>query len=241
MKSCKKNKTVLLLLFFMPLCVFCQHSIKKVYLFPGQGSDEHIFSNITLGATYELVPVAYPVPAKKTSLHEYACLLASQIDTTENFALIGVSFGGMLCTELAEILSPEKVIIISSAKCRSELPKRYTVMKKYPAYRLYPKKFIKFGSLLLQPTIEKGLKKNKDFFHDMLRKKDPQFLKETSTMIINWDRETYPANIIHIHGSDDHVLNISNIKANYIIDHGTHIMAYDRGRELSEIIAKVLQ
>ncbi|HNZ41834.1 MAG TPA: hypothetical protein PLB59_07510 [Bacteroidales bacterium] len=241
MKSCKKNKTVLLLLFFMPLSAFCQHSIKKVYLFPGQGSDERIFSNITLGTTYELVPIAYPVPAKKTSLHEYAGMLAAQIDTTCKFALIGVSFGGMLCTELAEIVSPEKVIIISSAKCRSELPRRYTVMKKYPAYRLYPKKFVKFGTMLLQPTVEKGLKNEKDFFKDMLQKKDPQFLKETSTMMINWERETYPANIIHIHGSDDHVLNIKNIKADYIIVNGTHIMTYERGREISEIIGKVLQ
>ncbi|HOH83427.1 MAG TPA: hypothetical protein PLI16_02340, partial [Bacteroidales bacterium] len=80
-----------------------------------------------------------------------------------------------------------------------------------------------------------------DFFKDMLQKKDPQFLKETSTMMINWERETYPANIIHIHGSDDHVLNIKNIKADYIIVNGTHIMTYERGREISEIIGKVLQ
>jgi len=240
MKSCKKNITVLLLLLSLPFCLFSQDIIKKVYLFPGQGSDDRIFSHITLRETYQLVPIVYPVPAKKTTMHEYACMLASQIDTTVNFALIGVSFGGMLCTELAEIVSPEKVIIISSAKCRSELPRRYTVMKKYPAYRLYPKKFVKFGTLLLQPTIEKGLKNEKDFFKDMLRKKDPQFLKETSSMMINWDRETYPANITHIHGSDDHVLDIKNIKADYIIANGTHIMTYERGKELSEIITRVL-
>ncbi len=236
-----KTGTIFISLVLLSLYAISQNDITRVYLFPGQGSDERIFSNIRLDSTYQTININYPVPAKKSCMKDYARIISSQIDTSSKYALIGVSFGGMICTELAEMLHPEKVIIISSAKCRNELPKRYTVMKKYPAYRLYPKKFIKFGTLLLQPTIEKNAGTEKNFFRDMLRKKDPQFLKETSGMMINWDRQTYAANIVHIHGSDDHVLNISKIKADYVIDHGTHIMTYDRGKELSEIIARILQ
>lgn len=225
---------------WLPLFATSQNEIIKVYLFPGQGSDGRIFSNIKLDTSFKKIIVNYPVPAKGTTMKEYAAIISKQIDTTEKYIFIGLSFGGMICTELADMLHPEKTIIISSAKSHSELPKRYTVMKKYPAYKLYTKKFIKWGALLFQPQVEHQEHKDDELFKSMLKDKDPQYLKQTFSMIINWDRTTYSPNIIHIHGSEDRVLNIKNIKADYIIDHGTHLMTYTRGEEISKIISLVI-
>lgn len=187
-----------------------------------------------------MVNITYPVPARGTTMKEYARIISSQIDTSEKCVLVGVSLGGMICTELADMLHPEKVIIISSAKCRSELPKKYTIMNKFPAYKLYSKKFIKWGTLVFQPMVEHKDDKDNELFKGMLKGKDPQYMKQTFSMIINWDRERYSPDIIHIHGADDHVLPANNIKANYVIDDGTHIMTYTRGKEVSEIISSIL-
>ncbi|HNW69863.1 MAG TPA: hypothetical protein PKI01_05645 [Bacteroidales bacterium] len=225
---------------WLPCIATSQNEITKVYLFPGQGSDERIFSNIKLDTSFTKININYPVPAKGTGMKEYAAIISKQIDTTEKFILIGLSFGGMICTELADILHPEKTIIISSAKCSSELPRRYTVMKKYPIYKLYPKRFVKWGAVMFQPTIEKDDKKNRAFFKDMVKKKDPQFMKQSFSMMINWDREKYSPNIIHIHGCDDHVLDIKNIKADYTVQNGTHLMTYIQGEEISKIISIII-
>jgi len=234
-------KNFLILILISPFYLFSQNNMTKVYLFPGQGSDGRIFSNIKLDTSFQKINVNYPVPANGTTMKEYAAIISKQIDTTEKFILIGLSFGGMICTELADMLHPEKTIIISSAKSRSELPKRYTVMKNYPAYKLYTKKFIKWGALLFQPQVEHQEHKDGELFKSMLKDKDPQYLKQTFSMIINWDRTTYSPDIIHIHGSEDRVLNIKNIKADYIIDHGTHLMTYTRGEEISKIIQNIFK
>ena len=234
-------KNYLILFFILPFYLSAQNEITKVYLFPGQGSDERVFSNIRLDSSFQKININYPVPEKGTSMKEYAANISKQIDTTEKFILIGLSFGGMICTELADILHPEKTIIISSAKCSSELPRRYTVMKKYPIYKLYPKRFVKWGAVMFQPTIEKDDKKNRAFFKDMVKKKDPQFMKQSFSMMINWDREKYSPNIIHIHGCDDHVLDIKNIKADYTVQGGTHLMTYMQGEEISKIIQNIFR
>jgi surfactin synthase thioesterase subunit len=104
-----------------------QHTL---YLFPGQGSDSAIFSKMNFPVSFDLKYMELPTPHKGEMLPEYAKRFVSQIDTTEKYSLIGVSLGGMICTELADLLKPEKVILISSAKCAAELPGRYRFQQK---------------------------------------------------------------------------------------------------------------
>ena len=96
-----------------------------IYLLSGQGSDHRIFNNLNLDRSHEVFHIKYHVPEEGISLKEYAHELSEQIDISKPFILIGMSLGGMLATEITDFLDPEKVIIISSAKCRKELPGRY--------------------------------------------------------------------------------------------------------------------
>ena len=92
----------------------------KIYAFSGLGTDERIFRQLALD--HELIPVKWINPLPKEKLSSYAQRLGEQIDQSEPFALLGVSFGGMLVSELVKTLNPEKVILISSASTRFELP-----------------------------------------------------------------------------------------------------------------------
>ena len=55
-----------------------------------------------------------------------------------NPVLVGVSFGGMLVQEMAKLIAVRKLIIISSVKLRSELPRRMHFARLTKAHKLLP-------------------------------------------------------------------------------------------------------
>jgi hypothetical protein len=146
----------------------------------------------------------------------------------------------MICTELTDTLDPLKTIIISSAKTVHELPGRYTFQQTLPLNRIIPKRLTKGGARLLQGIVEPDRRHDKDTFKDMLKAKDPLYLKRTVDMIINWDRTKYPNQIIHIHGDKDHTLPIKNIEFDYLVEGGSHMMMITRAIEINKILEEVL-
>lgn len=213
---------------------------KNIYLFPGQGSDERLFSSFTFDSTYQVHHIIYPVPVKNETMQQYALRISRQVDTTKPFILIGTSLGGMICTELADIMKPEKIIIISSAKCREELPARYRFQKYIPLNKITPKRLIKSGARFMQPIVEPDRNKNKPVFKSMLKAKNSRYMKRTVNMIINWDRATYSSSIIHIHGSNDHTLPLRHVCADVEIHHGSHMMTLTRGEEIHKMVLQIL-
>lgn len=213
----------------------------NVYLFPGQGSDARVFMDLTFPDNYIIQYISYPMPEKRESMTEFASRFSSQIDTTHDFVFIGFSMGGMICSELMYYLNPEKVIIISSAKCNSELPSRYNFMKKVPVNRLVPKLIVKWGALILQPIVEPDRNNNKETFKAMLKAKSPLYLKRTSDMIINWNRQSYSDKIIHIHGDNDHTIPYRNVHCDYTIKDGSHMMVLTRADEINKLINYILE
>jgi len=213
---------------------------KNIYLIPGQGSDYRIFSKLELPDEYSVKNIKCYTPKEGSTMYSYAKKLSLQIDTTESFILIGVSLGGMIATEMTGFLSPEKTIIISSAKSKYELPHRYRFQNIIPVYKLMAGKVSKKSSFFMQPLVEPDRKKEKDIFVNMLKDKDPDFLERTIQMIMTWDRETYSDKIIHIHGDNDHTIPHKNIKYNYLIKDGSHMMTLTRAEEISTIIQRIL-
>ncbi|MFC2098528.1 alpha/beta hydrolase [Bacteroidota bacterium] len=209
-----------------------------IYLLPGTGADCRLFNKINF--PYDTVHLEFPIPEKKLSLQDYAYSFIPRIDTNRGIILIGVSLGGMISTELADTLSPERVIIISSAKCRDELPGTYKFQRFVPLNRIAPKKMIKWGSKVIAPAVEPERKQD-TIFRTMLMAKDPAYLKWTVNMIINWQREEYDSSIVHIHGDNDSTLPIRNINYDFLIPDGSHMMVYIRGKELSELINDILK
>ena len=211
-----------------------------IYLFPGQGADARQFKHLDLPPGYDTVYISYPVPGKRESMSEYAGRFIARIDTASPYILLGVSLGGMICTELADTLDPLKTIIISSAKSQEELPGRYTFQQNFPLNRIIPKRLTKGGARLLQGIVEPDRKYDKETFKDMLKAKDPLYLKRTVDMIIHWERSEYPDQIVHIHGDRDHTIPIKNVAYDYLLEGGSHMMILTRADEINKIICEIL-
>ncbi len=215
-------------------------SKKIVYFIPGQGADSRQFKNIELDSVYEIRYIKYFTPDKDMNLQDYAKELAKQIDTTQTFSIVGVSLGGMIATEMNKFLNPDKVILISSAKCRSELPFRYRFQKKLPIYKVMPKGMVKVGAKVLQPIVEPDRRYDKETFKAMLNDKDAAFMKRTVKMIMEWERTEYDLKIIHIHGDNDHTLPGRNIDYDYLIEDGSHMMVLIKGKVISTLLNNLL-
>jgi hypothetical protein len=209
-----------------------------IYLLPGQGADHRLFNYIEF--PYDTVHLEFPVPEKKTSLREYALGFIPRIDKNRPFVLLGVSLGGMICAELVDTLDPLMTIVISSAKCRSELPGRYRFQKTIPLNKIVPKGMTKWGAKVLAPLVEPERKQDRETFRSMLEAKDPAYLKRTVDMVINWKKDSYDDRIIHIHGDKDHTLPHRRVTYDYLVEDGTHMMVYIRGDEVSKLINKIL-
>jgi esterase/lipase len=237
-----KKILIILILIFCKCIVFSQNKNMKmiVYYIPGQGADHRLFNNIELGENYEVRFVKYKIPNRGEKMEAYARRLATQIDTTQSFVLMGTSLGGMLATEMTDFLNPEKTIIISSAKCRKELPQRYRFQRAIPLHKLVPKGMMKWGAKIMQPIVEPDRNKEKETFKSMLEDKDKRFMKRSVNMIINWERESYDDKIIHIHGNKDNTLPIKKVKYDYLMEGGSHMMTLTRGKEMSELLKKIL-
>lgn len=212
-----------------------------IYLLSGQGSDERIFQEMEWDANNDQIHyLPYLIPERGEKMNAYARRMAVEIDTTNPYSIIGVSLGGMLASEMKTFLHPEKVIIISSAKCRQELPLRYRIQSYLPFYALVPKGVLKAGALIAQPLFEPDRKSHKDIFVSMLKAKDKRFTKHSIRVIMNWEKDKCDSEIIHIHGDNDHTLPIKHISGTHIVAAGSHMMALTKASEVSKLINEAL-
>jgi len=219
----------------------CMAQKTNIYLIPGQGSDYRVFQKLEFDtAKFEVKHIKYLLPDEGMKMNEFAKKLANQIDTSKKFIIIGYSLGGMLATEMSSFLKAEKIIVISSAKSKDELPNKYTFQTKFPIYKLVNADLAKWGALNFQEIVEPDSKNEKEIFSSMLNDKNPEFLKRSISMIINWDREIYPSSIIHIHGNKDNTLPIENIDFDYLIPDGSHMMVLTRAKEVSVVLKDIL-
>jgi pimeloyl-ACP methyl ester carboxylesterase len=211
-----------------------------LYLLPGQGADDRLFDSLQFPEHFVVHHISYPIPAAKTTMREFAEQLAVQIDTTQPFMLMGASFGGMLCSEMTTFLNPEKTIIVSSAKHRKELPPRYRFQHFVPIYRIIPSGVIKLGAIILQPVVEPERQLQKSTFKSMLKSKDRHYMKRSVAMIMDWEKTEDSPEIIHIHGSKDHMLPMRHVRADIIIPKGSHVMTLTQAKALQQVIDPLL-
>jgi hypothetical protein len=213
----------------------------NVYCIPGMGVNERLFRNLKL-THCTIHHIKWESPLKNESLPDYAMRLSKQIDTSQPFVLIGVSFGGMCCVEISKKLKPIKTFIISSSKFHTELPLKITLWKSLPLYRLFKDTFFKNAAMLVKNQFGIFTEEQKNSFRKMLDQAPADYFNGAVDCIVKWKNDIRPENLIHVHGTADRVLpHAKVIGCDYSIKGGTHFMIINKGEEISGIINKELQ
>src|SRR5258706_15718778 len=94
---------------------------RPIYCISGLGADEKIFANLHIKG-FELRYIPWIRPHKKERIEGYAKRMMEYIKE-DSAVLLGVSFGGMIGIEIAKQTKLHKLIIVSSIKSSSELPR----------------------------------------------------------------------------------------------------------------------
>jgi len=205
------------------------------------GVDERMFRNLEI-KNCNILHIKWLTPFKNENLPEYALRLAKIIDTSQPFALIGVSFGGMCCIEIAKQLNPVKTFLVSSSKTRAEVPQKIKIWYRVPLYKKLNDDVYKKAALLVKNLFGVTSKEQGERFEQMLNTAPENYFKGAVHCILSWKNQEIPENIIHIHGTADQVLPIKKIvNCNYKIKDGTHFMIVNRAQEINEIINKELE
>src|SRR6476620_10578855 len=97
----------------------------NIYFIPGLGADKKIFRSIRVPQDSKAIYIEWIKPLKNENLQSYSYRLAEQIDTTQPFFIVGLSFGGMLATEIVNRYPDGKMIILSSVASAHHLPFYY--------------------------------------------------------------------------------------------------------------------
>ena len=208
-------------------------------MIPGLGLDHRIFNKLHLEID-DVVYLDWFEPEFGESIEHYAGRMAKRIKDPDNSIILGHSFGGMMALKIAEIIHPQLVILVSSAKSKKEVPGLFQVLKWIPLYKAYSNnlrdKTLPYWSYFF------GIRSREDqiFFKSMLAKTSNRYREWAIEQLIKFDHDLGDQNVLHIHGCNDRIFPNSKIELNLCIDDADHFMIWKKPDEISNIINTAL-
>ncbi|HEY8400606.1 MAG TPA: alpha/beta hydrolase [Cytophagaceae bacterium] len=212
----------------------------EIYFIPGLGANHLLFQKqAEAGISFKVLEY---IPAMKgESLDSYVRRFAQRINDKENCILLGVSFGAMIATEIANIMPVQKVINISGIKTMDEIPFYFKILKFFKLQFLLPSSWIMQLALLARPIFGAMHDAERKIFTDIIKTTDPEFVKWAVDKIVSWTNKTIPSNYLHIHGSKDLIFPVFTIQKPYKkIKGGGHFMIVTHAFEINKMIKKVV-
>lgn len=210
----------------------------KVYCLTGLGADTSVFELLQIN--YPKICVEWIPSYPWENMTSYAWRLCAQIDTSKPFALLGVSFGGMLAVEMNKYIQPKKTILVTSLARRSELPLWIRLIAKTKLNRLLPS-FV-FSSNPRWLILFFGIKseRGKKIVTKIAKTSDRVLTQLSIDKVLTWDNEWLPDNLVRIVAAKDRLLpNPRDIEA-YKIEKGGHFAIVENAEEISVQVDKIL-
>lgn len=203
----------------------------KIYAISGLGADSRVFKELDLVG--EIIPLEWITPKENEAIEEYAMRLAKKIDTDEEFAIMGVSFGGLVATEISKFIHPKYTILLSTVETKDEMRPFFKLVGKHNLDRKLPAEMFDPPKALANFMF--GAEK-KEHLNAILEDSDPHFSKWAIHEMMNWKNETRVEPVLKISGTKDMVIPAPDVPNIHLIKGTGHFMVVDRANEVSRII-----
>jgi len=203
----------------------------KTHFLTGMGADNRIwikYKHEFPNAYYHNWIYEFP---KNYNYAKYSDFLIDKYKINDGDVVVGVSMGGIIGCEIFKKIKLAKLIQISSCnklKQLNSLLSRMMPLMTIPNYNLInylPKWILKTDEMKLS--------------HIMYKECDKDFLKWAIKELYKWDGFKRNEKCVSIHGDKDFIFPIKKQKPDYIIQNGTHLMAYSNANEIIRIIKRL--
>lgn len=212
--------------------------MKHIYFISGFGADERVFANVDFGENQtHFIP--WKIPFKTETIEAYAGRMLKDIQHP-NPILAGLSFGGMLSVEIAKQIPLEKIIMFSSVKTVQEMPFYMKMAATIRLNKWVPLKPHSFLEPIENYNLGATTKDEKKLLREYRKNIDPRYTSWAIDHILNWKNEWRPENLVHLHGSNDHIFPLKYVKPDYIIQGGGHLMLMNNADQVNDILRKIL-
>lgn len=199
----------------------------KIIAISGLGADYRVFNHLTLEG--ELTVVPWCEIKEAASMQTYVKDLLKNKIPEEPYCLIGVSFGGMLVSEIVKELQADKVVLISTTQNQNELP---AFLKVNWPLKLVPSFMFRLPKFIVKHLF--GSKHSKELY-DILKDTDPSFVKKAIQLILKWKSSANKFDHLRIHGSEDKLIPCPALKGINKVE-GGHFVIVDQAKEVSRLI-----
>lgn len=211
---------------------------QAIYCISGLGADERIFEHLQFN-NYDLQFINWLQPYRNEKIEEYARRMANSIQEKDAI-LLGVSFGGMMAVEIARQIPLQKLILVSSIKSAHELPRWMKMAGSLKLNKMIPIRPYSFISRIGNRRLGVTNADEEKMVEAFRKSVDAGYLHWAINQILNWKNNWVPPGVIHIHGDEDKIFPIREIRATHIIRGATHFMVHNRAKEVAQCIEEAL-
>lgn len=212
----------------------------NVYFISGLGADRQAFEKLKLPERFSIHYLDWIKHKKGESLNAYAKRLAASIDTSQPFAIVGLSMGGMIASAMTQFLRPHKTILISSVGCAAEFPPLFKMARFTQVHRLVPAFLFHRPNPVAHVLFGARSRSEKRIMNHIISHSDAHFVKWSIGAILGWKTRVRPKNLYHIHGDRDKILPIRYTRPDAVVKNGSHFMVWTKAREVSLLLAQAL-
>lgn len=211
-----------------------------VYCMPGLAANSTIFENIDLPAEKFMIHwLNWLLPKHKESLVDYAGRMCKLVKH-EKPVLMGVSFGGIIVQEMAQLMDVQRLIIISSVKTERELPRRMKFARCTKVFKVLPTSLARHVDTFEKLAVGDFAKKRAVLYKKYLSITDTRYLDWAIEKMVCWERNEPYKNVIHIHGDKDEIFPYKYIGDCITVPGGTHVMIINRFRWFNEHLEEII-
>jgi len=211
-----------------------------IALLPGFACDSTIFERLDLPSN-KVIYLDWITPVKNESIEEYAIrLITSEMKSSKQLVLIGHSFGGVIMQEIAKILKPKKIILISSIVSKEGLSRGLRLVRNLDLHIWVHKPTVK-GTIWMWRKGAGMHGEMKQRYNRSINALENSYFSWAVKQLAGWSQslpnDLEPYNII---GSDDKVFSLKNAHNPIVIEGGDHMMVFKKPDELSKVIQGLL-
>jgi len=154
----------------------------------------------------------------------------------------GLSFGGLIAQQIAELLDLKNVILISSFKSKNNLRFIFSYGMKLRLFKLLPTSLsVNIMSETIANFLNSSTKESKPALKEMIKKTDLRLMKWSIQKIFEQNNELASGIIkYNIIGTKDRIVKLWKNDSTFIIEGGSHFMVYDHANEVSSALQKII-